>query len=162
MADIVVTENSGKYLTFAQLVAISRTTSQYAKTVKGECLWIDTSVIEDANEIPRYDDVNSYEWPVNLEFKVVDRMRVRIILTPNLSAWLDMTQSEFNSLSSKDIYTEAQYERCECKSGETCHKGRSGLLDLDDYDVFNNIIISGHAEEDIAVHRGVQKFLADE
>ena len=89
-------------------------------------------------------------------------MRVRIILTPNLSAWLDMTQSEFNSLSSKDIYTEAQYERCECKSGETCHKGRSGLLDLDDYDVFNNIIISGHAEEDIAVHRGVQKFLADE
>ena len=159
MADITVTTNSGKYLTFAQLESISNNSAEHAKTTN-VCFWLDTDMIKDPIVSPRYDDVNTYEWPINLEFKVIDRMRVRIILSPNTVMWLDMTVEEFNALDSKDIYTESQYEKCECKEGETCHKGRSNLLNLDDYDVFYKVIVGGHLEGDQNVHLGMQETMA--
>ena len=161
MAEISVTTNSGKYLTFAQLESISNNSAEYSKTTN-VCFWLDIGMIKDPIVAPRYDDINTYEWPINLEFKYLDRMRVRIILSPNMSAWLEMTVEEFNSLSSKDIYTEAQYEKCECKEGESCHKGRSNLLNLDDYDVFYNVIVSAHLEGDTNLHKGVQQTMAVE
>ena len=158
MAEIEVTTNSGKYLTFAQLESISKNSAEHGKTTN-ICFWLDTSVIKDPIAPPRYDDVNTYEWPINLEFKVIDRMRVRIILSPNHSAWLDMTVEEFDALDSKDIYTESQYEKCECKEGETCHKGRSNLLNLDDYDVFYEIIVGGHIEADYNMNHAIQQVM---
>ena len=159
MADITVTTNSGKYLTFAQLESISNNSAEHAKTTN-VCFWLDTYMIKDPIVSPRYDDVNTYEWPINLEFKYVDRMRVRIILSPNYVAWLDMTVEEFNALDSKDIYTEANYEKCTCKEGETCHKGRSNLINLDDYDEFYNIIVGGHIEFDENLNRAIQQTMS--
>ena len=133
MAEVTVTTNSGKYLTFAQLESISKNSAEHAKTTN-TCFWINTDIITDPIMPPRYDDVNTY--------------------------WLDMTVEEFDALDSKDIYTESQYEKCECKEGETCHKGRSNLLNLDDYDVFYKVIVGGHLEGDQNVHLGMQETMA--
>ena len=149
MPDINVTTNSGKYLTYQQLIAISNSTAEFAKTKNGSTFFSNLDNLVHKAHPPNYLNIATVEFPINLEFKLVDRMRTRLILSNNMSVWLDMTVDEFNSLSSKDDYTDAKLEVCTCTGSETWLKGRSNLINLDDYDEFYNIIVGGHIENDL-------------
>jgi|TARA_R110000824_G_scaffold248188_3_gene437298 hypothetical protein len=151
MPDIDVTVNSGKYLTYNQLVDISKNTAEYAKSQNGSVFHIHLELLVDKGHTPSYPDINIVEFPVNLEFRWRDRMRTRLILSQNMVVWLDMSIDDFNSLSSKDDYTDAKLEICTCSGSETCHKGRSNPINLSDFDEFYDIIVGGHAENDLNI-----------
>ena len=160
MPDINVTTNSGKYLTYQQLVSISNNTTEWAKTKNGSTFFIDLELLLHRGHTPNYPNIAVHEFPINLEFELVDRIRTRIILSNNMCVWLDMTEDEFNSLSSKDDYTDAKLEVCTCKEGETCLKGRSNLINIDDYDEFYNIIVGGNVGNDVNCVYYLQRVMA--